>query len=43
MKLIADLQIKYKLALMLLLPLLSLLLFAINVVTERADIAHEMS
>lgn len=43
MKLIADLQIKYKLTLMLLLPLLSLLLFATNVVTERADIAHEMS
>ncbi|NJO14850.1 MAG: HAMP domain-containing protein [Thioploca sp.] len=43
MKLVADLQIKYKLALMLLLPLLGLLFFAVNVVTEKAGIAHEMS
>lgn len=43
MKLIADLQIKYKLALMLLLPLFGLLFFAVKVVTEKADIAHEMS
>ncbi len=43
MKLIADLQIKYKLALMLFLPIVGLLFFAVHTVKEKADLAHEMS
>ena len=43
MKLIADLRIKYKLALMLFLPMVGLLFFSVHVVKEKADIAYDMS
>ena len=43
MKLIADLQIKYKLALMLFLPTVGLLFFSVHAVKEKADIAYDMS